>query len=336
MLLMAVNTPYQAEVFRVRPKDFFPQVEVAGCYILYKDKYLFLYRSLGKPQECTWGVPAGKMEKGETPFQTVNREVFEEVGVELDKDLLKSTAPLYVRYPHMDFIYHMFTQEFLDLPEIRLSDEHQDYAWISLEEAQNMPLISGGIEAFYHFLALERQPKLERKGFYFIRHGQTDVNANPHIKRADYDLPLNTKGKEQAHLAKHVVSNLCLNSVCHSPIQRAVETKDILKEVLAIEHHEDEFLSECKADIWMKMVRLERGRGYRVCSEVKSFLTKAITGVSKALEKNGPVLIVAHGGVHWAICYHLMIEDHPWKIGNCEVVHFEPIDELKWRARVIQ
>ena len=55
--------------------------EGAGVYILAKDtgRILALKRSANVRSPCTWGIPGGKMEEGETPKQTAVREVFEEV-----------------------------------------------------------------------------------------------------------------------------------------------------------------------------------------------------------------------------------------------------------------
>jgi len=160
------------------------------------------------------------------------------------------------------------------------------------------------------------------------------VNANPEIKRVDYDLPLNDRGRNQAQTARRIVADMSFKSVCFSPIQRVVETKDILVSTLELDHAELEDLTECKAHIWTKMVRLEDGAGYQVCNEVEKFLGRALRGLETALQKNSPVLLVAHGGIHWALCYHMSIDNHPWKIGNCELVHFRPVGDTDWEAQV--
>ena len=323
------------EVYRAKPQGFLPIVEVSACYVEFNNKLLFLKRSIGNSQENTWGIPAGKIERGETARQAVNRETLEETGFLLEKNKLYDVGKLFVRYPDVDFVFHMFHQELSDLPAIHLSDEHQDYRWVTRQEALQMPLISGAAEALHHFQALSKKPKLLRKDFYFIRHGETDVNAYPDIKRMDYDLPLNAKGRLQASLARNSIMKLPLNSVCFSPIQRARETKDILVNDLEIDHIEINDLSECKAVLWTKMVGLEEANGYHVCQHVDDFLSRVAQGINSALKQDGPSLIVAHGGVHWAMCYHMMIENHPWKIGNCELIHFRPIGDIDWEAEIL-
>ncbi|NGX61349.1 MAG: CTP pyrophosphohydrolase [Chlamydiae bacterium] len=331
---MRLAPPYKAEVFRIRPKDFSSEVEAAACYIHFDGKYLFLHRSIGKPQECTWSVPGGKMERGENPLQAVIREVHEEVGLHLNEGRLEDIGTLYVRYPHVDFVFHMFAQECLYCPQIKLSDEHQDYRWVTFQDAMQLPLISGAKEAIHHYKALARNQTIARRPFYFLRHGETKWNAQQ-VLSGETDISLTAHGREQALSVKKRVSDLSIGTVCFSPLLRAKETKDIIGAGLSFAHLELYDLRECNGKTWLKMVRLEKGTGYEVCQNVKDFIAQAVCGISVAVEQEGPVLIVAHGGIHWAICYHMMLEDHPWKIKTCELVHFEPVGRHKWRATII-
>lgn len=155
--MTVLNPPYRAKVYRVKPQDFLPEMEVAACYINSNDHYLLLQCAKGKSQEFTWGMPAGKVEIGETPRQAVIREVREETDICLDDDSLQEVAALYVRYPHVDFVYHMFTQKCSQRPTVQLSKEHQDYRWVEVDDAFNFNFISGGKEALHQFLALEKE-----------------------------------------------------------------------------------------------------------------------------------------------------------------------------------
>ncbi len=320
-------------VFRIKPPNFQPGVEVAACYVEWEGKYLLLKRSLHSPQGNTWGLPAGKLERGETPRQAVFREVHEETGIRLDEGRLAGHGKLYVRNAHIDFLFHLFHQEFSAPPTLTLSDEHTDHCYSTYSEALKLPLIAGGAETLHHFQILSKRTHLKRKDFYFIRHGETDSNINPDLKLADADLPLNARGRSQAKASRELLSRLPIRTVCFSPISRAKETKEILVNGLASFEMAD--LSECQARIWTNMVKLEEGSGYLLCPESQGFLARAMRGVQAALEPEGPPLIVAHGGIHWALCYHLKIENHPWRIGNCELVHFRPVGESGWEAEII-
>lgn len=322
-------------VFRKKPQDFAATAEVAACYFEINGKFLFVKRAIGKTEGGKWGVPAGTIEANQGSLEAACRETFEKSQIILNDEQLTFVGKLFVRKPDVEYIYHMYHLKLDYMPSIELNDEHDEHRWLTADEAKNFPIISGGLETLYHFKALSNKPKLARKPFYFIRHGETDVNSNPHLKRVDYDLPLNQRGIEQALQARRIIENVSFKSVCFSPIQRAVETKDIIVSTLKIDHEEVEDLSECKAHIWTKMVLLEEGKGFHVCDEVEGFLGRVVRGLDFVLQKEPNTLVVAHGGIHWALCYNLSIESHPWKIGNCQLVHFQPIGEQGWKAKVI-
>lgn len=332
---MNVQSHNDTYIFRAKPLGFSPAVEVAACYIECNNKILFLKRSAGKSEGEKWGVPAGKIEHNENSHQAVVREVFEETSIVLNENQPAYLGKVFVRKPGIDFVYHMYYLKTNAFPNVQLNNEHQDYQWISMDEVAGFPLMAGALECLHHCKALANKEVASRIPFYFIRHGETDVNADPNIKRVDYDLPLNIRGKDQAHQARKVIESVPLKSVCFSPIQRAVETKDILVSSLNLEHEELDDLSECNAHIWTKMVQLEEGRGFHVCHEVENFLGRTMRGLNTALQRQSPTLLVAHGGIHWALCYHLSIENHPWKIGNCQLVHFQPVGDVDWKADII-
>lgn len=135
-------------IFNEPPTDFNPTVEVASCYCECEDKILLLKRHPNRPQGNTWGVPAGKLEKGEDPRTAVIREVKEEVGLEINDQGLEKIGTQYIRLPHVDYVYHMFRIRFVNFPEIKLGmDEHLESKWLTIPEILEMPLITGGGDA---------------------------------------------------------------------------------------------------------------------------------------------------------------------------------------------
>lgn len=333
---MNQNPSESTLVFRIKPTDFSPVVETSCCYFQVGDKFLFAKRSLGKPEGGKWGIPGGKIEKGESAQQAVVREMFEETGVHLDQEKLKYIGELFIRKIDVDYVFHIFHQVADHSPNVVLNNEHEEYCWSSLDEASKLPIMSGGKEVLQHFIALSNKPMLSRKPFFFLRHGQTDANANPNQKWVDFDLPLNSEGRNQAEIVGKQIVNLPIKNVYFSPLQRVVETKNIVVSDVKLDHFEMGELSECKAHVWTKMVQLELGTGYQVCDEVKSYFNNTLRGLSSALENESTSLIVAHGGTHWAFCYHLRIQNHPWKIGNCQLVHFQPVGDIGWEAKIIR
>lgn len=172
-----------------------------------------------------------------------------------------------------------------------------------------------------------------KKEFYFIRHGQTDQNvAGIYVKLDHDDIPLNAVGQQQAHAVEPFIATLPVKAVCHSPLRRAKETKDIVASRLKTPQYEINTLGECSAEIWLDMVALGKSAHVNPPSHVKKFIDNVLDGINSAISKEGPVLIVAHGGIHWALCCVLGIENHDWGIDNCVPVHFSVGEDGRWNA----
>ncbi|MEX1068727.1 MAG: bis(5'-nucleosyl)-tetraphosphatase [Patescibacteria group bacterium] len=105
----------------------------AGAVIFRDHLFLLLHYESGH-----WDFPKGGIERGESTEQTIRREVQEETGI---TDL--NFAPGF-----KETISYAFTQEGVFVrkwvvyllgetsqPEVRLSSEHQGYAWLTFEEA---------------------------------------------------------------------------------------------------------------------------------------------------------------------------------------------------------
>jgi 8-oxo-dGTP pyrophosphatase MutT (NUDIX family) len=134
----------QYYIFQTPPDHFHPKIEASGCHFVLGQRQLFLKRQSSILDGGTWGVPGGKLEKGESPKQAVMREVREETGIDLQPDSIQFLRTVYVRYPEMDFIYHMFQVALDDLPQVTIDPhEHVDFRWMTLDEALTLPLIRG-------------------------------------------------------------------------------------------------------------------------------------------------------------------------------------------------
>ncbi len=133
------------------PANFSPAVQVAACYIQCGDKILFLQRPATPKYNSCWGVPAGKLEPQEQPRAAGIREVFEETQITIhDKDL-QDVGKLYMRLPHLDYVYFMFCAQFDQCPTVTLNDEHEDFVWVMFTEALKLPLMPGAEEALQFY-----------------------------------------------------------------------------------------------------------------------------------------------------------------------------------------
>ncbi len=170
---------------------------------------------------------------------------------------------------------------------------------------------------------------ISRKEFYYLRHGQTIHNALNLCTEKDEDPNLTPLGVEQANSVKKHICQLPIQTICHSPRVRAIQTMQIATPDLPLPKVEIHTLSECEGPIWENMTTNNH------TPNVLSFYEQTITGINAALEHPGPVLIVAHGGIHWALCAQLQIQDHIWDIDNCQLVHFRPHNDTEWKAAIL-
>lgn len=73
-------------------------VVAAGILLDSENRYLLGQRPEGKPYAGYWEVPGGKVEKGETVFQALQRELFEELGIQITTS--EELTVLEHDYPH--------------------------------------------------------------------------------------------------------------------------------------------------------------------------------------------------------------------------------------------
>jgi 8-oxo-dGTP diphosphatase len=113
------------------------QVGVKSIIVNHENKALVMIKSING--KLFWDVPGGRMEKGESIEQAINRELKEEI-LNLKEFKVKDIL-------NVDIVHRLDTSENIDLfivfyrveadlEKIELSEEHQSYKWISLEEIE--------------------------------------------------------------------------------------------------------------------------------------------------------------------------------------------------------
>lgn len=170
------------------------------------------------------------------------------------------------------------------------------------------------------------------KEFYLLRHGQTDFNVKKVVAGPVVDCPLNETGKEQAKEVRPIIASLKIETICHSPMLRVLQTMRLATRDHDCDRVEIDSLKECDPDTWNKLIQIEEH--HLPCEHTLPFFEQVIRGLEEALTHPGPSLLIAHGGVHYALCHHLKIVDHPWDIDNCALVHFTQI-ENSWEATLV-
>ena len=78
---------------------------------------------------------------------------------------------------------------------------------------------------------------------YIIRHGETDWNTKRLLQGAT-DIPLNQNGIEAARLTAEALKEIPFDEIYTSPLQRAVQTAEIMRGDRRIPIIKDERLKE--------------------------------------------------------------------------------------------
>jgi 8-oxo-dGTP pyrophosphatase MutT (NUDIX family) len=109
------------------------------AFIVDGQKLLLLKRRSDDPHKPgTWDIPGGRLELGEDPFVGLAREVDEETGMQVSVD-----APVDIHHFVRDDGQAITMLIFLcTLPagrEVKLSEEHTEYAWHDLADAAGIP-----------------------------------------------------------------------------------------------------------------------------------------------------------------------------------------------------
>lgn len=112
----------------------------AGQILLLKVNKEKLKGFTGEPY---WDIPGGRIQKGQTVEETLRREVEEEIGVtEITNVKTFSIVLSKIRIPQgedsVGLILGAYTCEIPENSEIKLSDEHTEAKWFSLEESSKL------------------------------------------------------------------------------------------------------------------------------------------------------------------------------------------------------
>lgn len=149
---------------------------------------------------------------------------------------------------------------------------------------------------------------LTRQAFWYLRHGQTDWNAQD-LAQGRADIPLNDVGHAQAKAAAALLKGRGIRSIVASPLSRARYTAEAASAVAGVPILYDEELQEVDFgdhegqpmlaqwfDDWVaEKYTPPGGEPFAVLRE------RAVRAVNRALLQEAPVLVVAHGALFRAL-----------------------------------
>lgn len=130
-------------IFIDEPENFEAKIEAVGCFLEYQDKILLLHRQENKLQGNLWGIPGGKLEKLESPIEAAVRETLEETGFDISKREIVYSGKVYIKYPDLDYIYHMIQCTPAEHPgDVKIDFEaHKGFTWVTPKDALKMALM---------------------------------------------------------------------------------------------------------------------------------------------------------------------------------------------------
>lgn len=107
-----------------------PIRKAVRCYLIKDNKVLVTKYKEGNRKEGYYDIPGGKIEEGETPEETVIREMKEETGLKVKK--LKYKGNMIIEYPNRIFDFDVFiTNESEGKPQ---EFEENTSKWIEINE----------------------------------------------------------------------------------------------------------------------------------------------------------------------------------------------------------
>lgn len=115
--------------------------QVAAAVIIERGLLLLARRGPAEKLAGFWELPGGKLEPGETPQRCLERELFEELGMQaVAGDVLARTSH---QYDHGTF-------EMLALSTVRLSDYratvHDAISWVTRDEVSGLRVAPADVE----------------------------------------------------------------------------------------------------------------------------------------------------------------------------------------------
>lgn len=107
-----------------------PIRKAVRCYIINDDKVVVTKYKTGNSKQGYYDIPGGKIEKYETPEKTSSREVLEETGMKVKKQIFKGN--MIVEYPSRIFDFNIFLcKEYEGIPQ---EFKENTSEWIEINE----------------------------------------------------------------------------------------------------------------------------------------------------------------------------------------------------------
>jgi broad specificity phosphatase PhoE len=159
-----------------------------------------------------------------------------------------------------------------------------------------------------------RDETLQRIPFWYLRHGETDWNAQG-LSQGNVDIPLNPTGLAQARSAAARLRNRGIATIVSSPLSRARVTAEIAAEALSLPVQIEDDLREVRFGVqeghpmsdWFPhwVAGNFTPEGAETFAELRQ---RAVAAINRAIVLPSVVLVVAHGALFRALRTAMGIE----------------------------
>lgn len=184
-----------------------------------------------------------------------------------------------------------------------------------------------------HLLRLAAAQRFEVacEHFYFLRHGQTERNAQRIFQAADE--PLNANGQAQARRASALLAAETIVTVVCSDTRRTLETAATVAAPFGLSARPHAGLRERNFGslIGTSSVDIDWDCAPAAGETLAEFVDRSAAALLHALAHPAPVLVVAHGGILYVLAGLLNVSLDAQALGNAHPLRFERADG-RWRA----
>jgi 8-oxo-dGTP diphosphatase len=123
------------------------RTSVTAAVIIRADRFLMCERPAHKRHGGLWEFPGGKVEPGETHFEAIQRELHEELGVEVTD---VAEVEFSIADPGSEFVIEFLRVSIAGEPQCL---EHASFAWVHPTELLGFPLAPSDRQFALHLLA---------------------------------------------------------------------------------------------------------------------------------------------------------------------------------------
>ena len=128
-------------------------VTVAACALVDPDgRVLLAQRPEGKPMAGLWEFPGGKVETGETPEQTLIRELEEELGIVVKEACLAPLTFASHTYPEFHLLMPLYICRRWD--GLVTAKEGQTLTWVRPNRMRDYPMPPADVPLIAHLTTL--------------------------------------------------------------------------------------------------------------------------------------------------------------------------------------